>query len=565
MSFPSTDALTAGPLVHVGDDLTLQLLGLEVEATGEEVYQVSFRPTPDAAFRDGQLRHGGGTSWGLLEGGATDPTTLSLGTPDEVFTLALGHEALLPKAVARSAPHWPSSLHSTLARRRVSGSGTIAFDGGWFLSKLTTSTLERPLLLPDGAARLGLSGLVRASEVVAAAATAGGGRDDGLVQMLLGALACESGVDTGHEWGGEGRLIGESTWGDLAQVGADIAEGCLAARGTGPLRVVFEPDEPMGLGFGPRVPTPAVAMGHEPGEGESVGAGAEVGEVEPDGAAEDAGVRPGMVVTEWSSSQRADASLPLAFEDFLDAIDEERDAGQRLVLTFDTAAPLTHLYAVEMPAASALAALAVSAGGLPAIGSDAGVGASFDGLCGLELLWREPTPRLFLGASGSVTCAHVDICPQLQVAHGLVGTKVLGVASQQATPRLSAEHAGDAGGAGSAIDEGAAHVPMDRPLSPRQARLLEDPEVTLVLLQEGDLAVFDSGALHFASNGAEGLAGALYHGVITRPVVPRLRRAAASAGGSHAPSDDAYGEHLFAADLLRVVDERMASRAAGSS
>ncbi len=558
MSSSSTDALTPGPLVHVGDDLTLQLLGLEVEATGEEVYQVSFRSTPAAASRDGQLRHGGGTSWGLREGDASEPTTLTLGTPDEVFTMALGHDGLAPAAMAHNAPHWPSALHSDLARRRMSGPGTIAFDGGWFLSKLTTSTIDRPLLLPDGAARLGLSGLLRASKILSAA-VAGGGQDDGLVQMLLGALACESGVDTGHDWGGEGRLIGESTWGDLVQVGADIAEGCQAALGTGPLRVVFEADEAMGLGFGPRVPSAAVAMGLQPAEGESVGSGAEVGEVEPRGAAAEAGVRPGMVVTGWSASGRGEEAPPLAFEDILDAIDAVRDAGQALVLTFDTAAPLTHLYAVEMPAASALAALAVSAGGLPAIGSDSGVGVAFDRLCGSELLWREPIPRLFLGASGSVTCAHVDICPQLQVAHGLVGTKVLGVAPQEATSRWIAEHAGDAD---SAIDEGAAHVPMDRPLSPRQARLLEDPDMTLVLLQEGDLAVFDSGALHFASNGAEGIAGALYHGMITPPVIPRLRRAAASAGGPHAPSDDAYGEHLFAADLLHVVEQRLAKRGA---
>ncbi|MFT7581655.1 MAG: hypothetical protein ACI9MR_003333, partial [Myxococcota bacterium] len=190
-----------------------------------------------------------------------------------------------------------------------------------------------------------------------------------------------------------------------------------------------------------------------------------------------------------------------------------------------------------------------------------GVGASFDALCGADLLWREPIPRLFLGAPGSVTCAHIDICPQVQLAHGLLGTKVLGVASHAATPRLVAEHGAD-GEVG--IDEGATHVPTDGPLSARQARLLCDADISLVLLQAGDIAVLHSGALHFASNGADGLGGSLYHGLITPPAIPRLRSAAAAAGGS-GDGEDAYAEHLFAADLLRVVERRLETLARPAS
>jgi hypothetical protein len=115
------------------------------------------------------------------------------------------------------------------------------------------------------------------------------------------------------------------------------------------------------------------------------------------------------------------------------------------------------------------------------------------------------------------------------------------------------DHAGEEGG----IDEGATYVPTDRPLSPRQADLLGDPDMTLVLLQEGDLAVFDSGALHFASNGADGCSGALFHGTITAAALPRLRQAAER--GPRRPTEGGYGDHLHAEDLLHLVDARLAS------
>jgi hypothetical protein len=41
--------------------------------------------------------------------------------------------------------------------------------------------------------------------------------------------------------------------------------------------------------------------------------------------------------------------------------------------------------------------------------------------------------------------------------------------------------------------------------------------------------------------------------------VPRLRLAAARPGGSHSSLDGAYGGHLFAADLLALVEGRLSS------
>jgi hypothetical protein len=143
------------------------------------------------------------------------------------------------------------------------------------------------------------------------------------------------------------------------------------------------------------------------------------------------------------------------------------------------------------------------------------------------------------------------------MAHALFGTKLLGVASHLATSRLRAEHAlADEEGDGGVPEYEATSGPTDRPLTARASRLLCDPEVTIAVLRAGDLAVFDSGALHFASNGAEGISGALYHGLITPGAVPRLRLAAAADAGSR-PATGAYSGHLFASELLRLVERRL--------
>jgi hypothetical protein len=495
-----------------------------------------------------------------MEGGSARCTNLVFGSPDEVFRLALDEspisQATLAGEVTKAAPHWPATLRERLARRRLSGAGSVAFDAGWFLSELTTSALDRPLLFPNAASKLGLVGLERASVIVRAVADASEvvghseARDNELASLLLRALSAERSSARAQYWGGDGRLIGEFMSGELAQLGKDIGDGCRASIGSGPLHVVFDAAEPLGFSLGPLLPDDSAAG--------SIGMGIDVGEVDAGGAADRAGVMARMVVSRLSDpefvvSRGGRCSMP--FEAALNEIDKRRAAGHALAVTFDTAAPVTHLYAVEMPADAALAALAAAHGVLPTTTRfEVGVGAALGALCGRALLWREDTPRLFLGEAGSLTCAHSDICPQLELAHGLLGLKILGVASHDATPRLSAEHVGD----GEGIDEEATRVPTDRPLMLHQSDLLRDADVTLALLQDGDCAAFDSGALHFVSNGADGLSCGLYHGVITPAAVPRLRLAAAKASGSHSRSDGAYRSHIFAADLLRVVEPLLA-------
>ena len=546
------DPLACGPTVVVCG-VSLRLLGLELTADGREIYEVVHASTAESPWRPGRLSPVGGATWALVDARGARVASLELGEPDHVFALA-GGRTLDPDAVAHALGHWPVELQERLARRGVTGACSLAFDAAWFLDRLTRSPMDTPLHFPGAAGKLGLERLSQATEVLRAAADTPHS-DAGLIGLLQRGLEGSRAQVPELRWLGDGRLIGESTWGDLSQVGDDIADGCRRAQGTGPLCVRFEPHEPMGLGFGPAVPSADILAGWEPEEGASVGSGVEVGEVEARGAAARAGVATGMVVVGLSGAgihaSRRDMAAP--FEHILGAVDALRDTGKPVELTFRTAAPLTHWYAVELPAANVLASFGCEARG-PA-GNDVGVGESFDALCGDALLWREPTPRVFLGAPGSVTCAHVDICPQVQLAHGLLGVKVLGMASHAATARLSVAHGGREDD-DSAFDEGATHVPVDRPLSPRQAQLLGDADVSLIWLGEGDLTAFHSGALHFASNGADGLSASLYHGIITEAGLPRLRAAAAAPDGRGA-SGGAYGGHLYAADLLKLVEARL--------
>jgi hypothetical protein len=202
-----------------------------------------------------------------------------------------------------------------------------------------------------------------------------------------------------------------------------------------------------------------------------------------------------------------------------------------------------------MPAAETLAAFAVAEDiDDSKIRFDVGAVASLNTLCGNTFLWREDTVRLFLGDVGSYTCAHIDICPKLEMAHGLCGIKIIGVSSLEATPHLHNQHASNDEG----IDIDATYIPTDRPLTKEEKQLLSETDISLVLLQKGDIVVFDSGALHFASNGADGLNWALYHGFITQPSIPRLHKAA-QIPHQDIDSGGTYRNHLFAIDLLRIV------------
>jgi len=193
-------------------------------------------------------------------------------------------------------------------------------------------------------------------------------------------------------------------------------------------------------------------------------------------------------------------------------------------------------------------------------------------------LWSEAETKAFIGEAGSLTSAHVDIAPQLEVAHGLAGIKLLGVASHGATQRLFEEH-GEHGSARTAAkeedddddddddddeeddkweeEEGgrpATCIPTDRPLQTHEEALLDEPEVTLVRLMPGDCVAFSSAALHFASNGADEMNAALYHGLVTEASLPRLQEAARREGALGEEEDVPFGV-LSAADVLRDLEE----------
>jgi hypothetical protein len=375
----------------------------------------------------------------------------------------------------------------------------------------------------------------------------------------------------------DGRLIGCWADGQLAQMGEDFGDSLRAAVGTGDVTVTFAADAPLGLGFGPLVPAQPIEEGDEvPGKG------AEVFEVDDGSAAALAGVGPGMWFRRMRSPSLGAAGdlVELSSVDFdvlLAEIDARRARGLELELTFATAAAADRLYAVEMGAADALGALGATEGLAPPREQppSLSIGERLEASAAVRFLWREAEPRAFFGDSGSLTAAHTDIAPQLELGLGLAGTKLVGVASHEATPRLTGLHAarGSALGAeaidasedededddyGDDDDDGvyATRVPTDRPLTAHERALLCDGAMSVAVVRAGDLLAFHSGALHFASNGADGLVASIYEGGVTPPLVDRLRRDAAQGTGS-APGGavgDRYADHWNAVELLKAIE-----------
>ena len=93
---------------------------------------------------------------------------------------------------------------------------------------------------------------------------------------------------------------------------------------------------------------------------------------------------------------------------------------------------------------------------------------------------------------------------------------------------------------------------------------MNDDSMTIAALRPGDAIAFSSGAAHFVANGADGLSAAVYHGLITRAAVPRLRAAAvAEAGAGRAATvgdGGRYARHMHASDTWREVRRVMRER-----
>jgi len=122
----------------------LQLLAVELGQ--QETYHVRLAD----GGRRGTMLHCGDGAWEVraMEGGAA--RRLTIGSPDGVFLRAMGGFAPSDSLIMeRAAPHWPAELRTQLARRRVSGCATVAFDSEWFLEALRNSPVDCPLLFPQ--------------------------------------------------------------------------------------------------------------------------------------------------------------------------------------------------------------------------------------------------------------------------------------------------------------------------------------------------------------------------------------------------------------------------------
>ena len=218
----------------------LHFLGCRIHHDCQQTYLV--RVDGEGTLRE--LCHVGNGKWLLDREPA--PVAIELGQPGDVFehasmqgveAAADGDDAAARAVrVRRAAPHWPESYVRSLALCGISGQGTIAFDADFFLSQLTSTAMDHPLLFPHAAAKLELNGLRRCEELMAAAAvTLRCGRADvssnafaevvqraQRAQRSIAAMAAmardgvgvaaqaSDGVDpTLPLWDGGGRLIGE--------------------------------------------------------------------------------------------------------------------------------------------------------------------------------------------------------------------------------------------------------------------------------------------------------------------------------------------------------------------
>jgi len=219
----------------------LHFLGCRIHHDCQQTYLVRV----DGEGTPRELRHVGNGKWLLDRDPA--PVAIELGQPGDVFEHASmqgveaadddGDDAAARAVrVRRAAPHWPESYVRSLASCGISGQGMIAFDADFFLSQLTSTAMDHPLLFPHAAAKLELNGLRRCEELMAAAAvTLRCGRADvssnafaevvqraQRAQRSVAAMAAmardgvgvaaqaSDGVDpTLPLWDGGGRLIGE--------------------------------------------------------------------------------------------------------------------------------------------------------------------------------------------------------------------------------------------------------------------------------------------------------------------------------------------------------------------
>ena len=176
--------LAPAPVIKSGG-LSLRMLALELRP-GHERYVTQVRGAGLQAKWSAAavLSHTGGTEW------LVDDSRVTLGTPDglyaDVMALCspevpsdrggLGAELVsslgAEGSLGAEVPHWPPEVVSSLERRRLHGSGTVAFCPEHFLSVIASSPMDSAVLLPHAESRLGVAGLKRAGRICRRAAEA---------------------------------------------------------------------------------------------------------------------------------------------------------------------------------------------------------------------------------------------------------------------------------------------------------------------------------------------------------------------------------------------------------
>ena len=160
--------LAPAPVIEAGGR-SVRILALEL-IQGHERYMTQVRGAGEAEWSTAALWHTSGTAWLL------DDSPIELGTPDSLYADVMAMCSPEVRSdrggLGAEVPHWPAEIVSSLERRGIHGSGTVAFCPEHFLSVIASSPMDTAVLLPHAETRLGVAGLRRAGGICRRAAAA---------------------------------------------------------------------------------------------------------------------------------------------------------------------------------------------------------------------------------------------------------------------------------------------------------------------------------------------------------------------------------------------------------
>jgi len=360
---------------------------------------------------------------------------------------------------------WPPSILESLHPWRLSGCGTVVFDGKYFLEHLEQLLQpgHGPVLFPQGLAKLGLQDENARSALQQALSS-----ERRALSLLAGGVEGSAGKGASYEALLSASEAACSGYVDLTRSRSDA----------GSRRVLSLSDWPFGFAYAPRT------WRH----------GAVIRELEPGGTAEAAGCRLGDVIITAND-------MPVINENLTNVAARINSAS---TLVLEVEQPLLegpfYLREASLKVLSELAgpdAENCARNLVPKLSDLIREGGNNQRVSEVQ-----DVPKVFFGEAGSASHLHADNVPRLQFCHVLQGIKLFVVEHNSAT-------------AASQALSGNSEItfPADLPMAPEIESWLCGNGVSLAACHAGDIFCFWGGDRHCGVNAAGSThCLALYHG-----------------------------------------------------